>query len=82
MQIALNFLQSQEYANRNTSNSEYIEDLYNGILRRGAELAGYQSWLTALNGGIYTRQTMLTAFVNSTEFQVRVQQVIDAGCLF
>ncbi|MBI5675485.1 MAG: DUF4214 domain-containing protein [Nitrospirae bacterium] len=80
-QIALNFLQSQEYANRNTSNSEYIEDLYNGILRRGADLAGYLYWLGALNGGT-TRPAMLQLFVDSTEFQARVQQVIDAGCAY
>ncbi|MBI5675735.1 MAG: DUF4214 domain-containing protein [Nitrospirae bacterium] len=79
-QMALNFLNSQEYADRNTSNSEYIEDLYNGILRRGAELASYQAWLGALNGGAYTRAEMLQLFVNSAEFQARVQQVIDAGC--
>jgi len=79
-QIALNFLQSQEYADRNTSNSIYIEDLYNGILRRGAELAGYQSWLALLNNGTYTRQTLLAEFVNSPEFQTRVTEVINAGC--
>jgi len=79
-QIALNFLNSQEYANRNTSNSECIEDYYNGILRRGAELAGYLSWLGELDGGTYTRAEMLQLFVDSAEFQARVQQVIDAGC--
>ncbi|MBI5674697.1 MAG: DUF4214 domain-containing protein, partial [Nitrospirae bacterium] len=82
LQMALLFLNSQEYANRNTSNSEYIEDLYNGILRRGAELSGYLFWLEQLNNGTYTRETLLTAFVNSTEFQTRVQQVIDAGCAY
>jgi len=79
-QMTLLFLNSQEYSNRNTSNSECIEDYYNGILRRGAELAGYQAWLALLNNGTYTRQTLLTEFVNSAEFQARVQQVINAGC--
>ncbi|MBI5676014.1 MAG: DUF4214 domain-containing protein [Nitrospirae bacterium] len=80
LQIALLFLNSQEYADRNTSNSEYIEDLYNGILRRGAELSGYLYWLGELNGGTYTRAEMMQLFVDSAEFQARVQQVIDAGC--
>ncbi|MBI5675430.1 MAG: DUF4214 domain-containing protein [Nitrospirae bacterium] len=80
-QMALLFLNSQEYADRNTSNSEYIEDLYNGILRRGAELAGYQYWLGALNGGT-TRPEMLQLFVDSTEFQGRVTEVINAGCAY
>ncbi len=81
-QIALNFLQSQEYADRHTSNSECIEDYYNGIMRRGADLAGYLYWLGELNNGTYTRQTLLAVFVNSAEFQARVQQVIDAGCAY
>jgi len=81
LQLALLFLNSQEYANRNTSNSEYIEDLYNGILRRGAELAGYQYWLGVLNGGM-TRPAMLQLFVDSAEFQARVTDVINAGCAY
>ncbi len=81
-QMALTFLQSQEYIDRNTSNSEYIEDLYNGILRRGADLAGYQYWLGELNGGAYTREEMLQLFIDSAEFQARVQEVIDAGCAY
>ncbi|MBI5675439.1 MAG: DUF4214 domain-containing protein [Nitrospirae bacterium] len=81
-QIALNFLQSQEYADRNTSNSECIEDYYNGILRRGADLAGYLYWLGELDGGTYTRAEMLQLYVDSTEFQGRVTEVINAGCAY
>ncbi len=40
-QIALSFVQSAEYAARNRNNTEYVEDLYNGILRRGADCAGF-----------------------------------------
>ncbi|MBI5676158.1 MAG: DUF4214 domain-containing protein [Nitrospirae bacterium] len=79
-QLALLFLNSQEYADRNTSNSECIEDYYNGILRRGADLAGYLYWLGELDGGTYTRAEMLQLYVDSVEFQARVQQVIEAGC--
>ncbi|TNF55698.1 DUF4214 domain-containing protein, partial [bacterium] len=78
-EIGLFFLHSDEYAARGTDNSEYIEDLYNGILRRGAELGGYLAWLTNLNTGM-TREQALQGFVNSDEFQGRVQEVIDAGC--
>ncbi|MBI5676698.1 MAG: DUF4214 domain-containing protein [Nitrospirae bacterium] len=81
-QIALNFLQSQEYADRNTSNSECIEDYYNGILRRGADLAGYLYWLGELDGGVYTRAEMLQLYVDSAEFQGRVTEVINAGCAY
>ena len=40
-QIALSFVQSAEYAARNRNNTRYVEDLYNGILRRGADCAGF-----------------------------------------
>ena len=43
-QIALGFIQSAEYGLRNRNNSQYVEDLYNGILRRGADPGGFTGW--------------------------------------
>lgn len=79
-QISLLFVQSQEYTNRNRNNTQYIEDLYNAILRRGGDCAGFQAWITVLNGGM-PREQVLQFFTNSTEFQTRVDAVIAAGCL-
>jgi hypothetical protein len=78
-QISLAFIQSSEYAARNRNDGEYIEDLYNAILRRGADVTGYLGWVSSL--GTMTRQQVLQAFTNSTEFQTRVDAVISAGCL-
>jgi hypothetical protein len=78
-QIALAFIQSNEYTNRQRNNNQYVEDLYNGILKRGADLTGY--WVTFLNNDTYNRVQMLSQFTNSPEFQTRVQAVIGAGCL-
>jgi hypothetical protein len=80
-QIALAFIQCTEYANRKRDDNQYVEDLYNGILKRGADPTGYTHWVNLLKNRTYTRQQMLTLFTNSDEFQTRVQQVIDAGCL-
>jgi hypothetical protein len=80
-QIALAFVQSDEYTNRHRNNSQYVEDLYNGILKRGADPAGYIHWVNLLENGTYNRAQMLSEFTNSPEFQTRVQAVIDAGCL-
>jgi hypothetical protein len=80
-QIGLYFIHSPEYADRNSNNSEYIEDLYNAILRRGADVPGYIYWLDSLNSGDYTRESLLSEFVISPEFQVRVQEIIDKGCI-
>ncbi|MHC4685858.1 MAG: DUF4214 domain-containing protein [Planctomycetota bacterium] len=78
-QMAVGFLYSGEYQGRGSDNGEYITDLYDAILRRGAELAGYMAWVDVLNSGS-TREDVLHSFVDSPEFQGRVQEVIDAGC--
>jgi hypothetical protein len=78
-EIGLFFLHSDEYALRGTDNSEYITDLYDAILRRGAELGGYLAWMTELNTGM-TREQALQHFVDSVEFQGLVNEVIAAGC--
>ena len=80
-QIALAFVQSAEYALRNRNNQEYVEDLYNGILRRGADAAGFLNWVALLNNGTYNREKLLQFFTDSPEFQLRVQEVINAGCM-
>ena len=78
-QISLLFIQSAEYTARNRTNEEYVEDLYNAILRRGADPAGFQAWVNNLN--TMSRQQVLQAFTSSAEFQTRVDAVIAAGCL-
>ncbi|MEM3101742.1 MAG: M4 family metallopeptidase [Candidatus Nitrosotenuis sp.] len=81
-QMALDFTHSQEYANRDVDNSGFVVDEYDAFLRRGGDYAGYQYWVDLLNNGSLTRDEELNFFVNSTEFQTRVQQVIDAGCAY
>ncbi len=79
--IALGFIQSSEYALRNRTNQQFLEDLYDGILRRGATPAEFSSWTTFWhNNPSYTRAQILSLFTNSAEFQLRVQEIIDAGC--
>jgi hypothetical protein len=78
--IALDFMQSPEYAARNRNNTQYVEDLYNGILRRAGDCDGFTFWINELNSGA-SRAAALESFTESPEFQTRVQAVIDAGCL-
>jgi hypothetical protein len=80
LQIAQAFVQSAEYELLNRNDTEFLEDLYNAFLRRGAAQAEFNAWLVLMTGGA-TRLQVLQSFVNSPEFQLRVQQVIDAGCL-
>ena len=79
-QLSLLFIQSAEYAGRNRNNIEYVEDLYNAILRRGADCEGFTAWVNSLDGGM-SRVNMLGLFTASAEFQGRVNAVIAAGCL-
>jgi len=80
-QIASLFVSSAEYVARGRMNSQYVEDLYDAILRRGAAPNEITYWLNILSGGTMTREEVLLFFTNSPEFQIRVQAVIDAGCL-
>jgi hypothetical protein len=80
-QIASLFVASAEYVARARTNSGYVEDLYDAILRRGAAPNEITYWLDILTAGTMTREQVLQAFTDSPEFQTRVQTVIDAGCL-
>jgi RHS repeat-associated protein len=62
---------SSEYAGLNTSNAQYITDLYLGYLQRTPDTAGYDFWLGILNGG-ETRPNIRQGFALSTEFQNNV----------
>ena len=80
-QIASSFVGSSEYVARARTNSQYVEDLYDAIMRRGADPTEVNYWVGVLNGATMTRDQVLQFFTDSTEFQTRVQAVIDAGCL-
>jgi hypothetical protein len=80
-QTALQFIQSPEYVARGRNDTGYVEDLYDAILGRGAAPWEITYWLDILTAGTMTREQVLQFFTNSVEFQTRVQEVIDAGCL-
>jgi hypothetical protein len=80
-QIASLFVASAEYVGRSRTDSGYVEDLYDAILRRGAAPNEITYWLDILTAGTMTREQVLQFFTNSPEFQSRVNAVIAAGCL-
>ena len=79
LEIASGFIYTSEYTNRNRDDLGYIEDIYDAFMRRGGDSGGVNHFLTGLSDGTYTRDELLQIFVNSPEFQGRVQDVIDAG---
>ncbi len=62
---------SAEYISLNTSNADYVTDLYEGYLHRPPDVLGYNNWLGTLNGGA-SRADVRAGFALSTEFQNNV----------
>jgi hypothetical protein len=78
-QIAVEFTHCAEYTARGRNNQGFVEDLYNAILRRGADAPGFVFWVNVLNSGT-SRDTVLQEFINSPEFQDRVEEVVNIWC--
>jgi hypothetical protein len=74
------FAASAEYLARNRTDPDYITDLYDGFLRRGGDLAGFQYWAKQLGTGS-SRDQVRRAFMSGTEFQARVARVVAQPCL-
>ncbi|UCF94029.1 MAG: DUF4214 domain-containing protein [Desulfobacterales bacterium] len=74
-EIAQGFLQSAEYQLQNKSDRGFLEDLYNGILRRGADTVEFDAWIEKMNQGL-SREDVLEEFIKSAEFQLRVEAVL------
>ena len=65
--IAHGFFLSQEFQEKNLSDSEYLDRLYYTFLDRAADPGGKEVWLHALQTGS-SRIHVLAGFVNSKEF--------------
>jgi len=65
--MAYNFLNSPEWLNRGTNNTEYVTTLYKTFLQRDPESAGLTYYLNILANGT-SRNSLLDNFVNSPEF--------------
>jgi hypothetical protein len=62
-----------EYIGFGTTDSEFIEDLYEGTLGRGSDPTGHAFWLSELitQGGTQTRASVTSNFAASKEFRLR-----------
>jgi hypothetical protein len=65
--VAYGFIFSPEMRNRNLSNADFVEVLYNTLMGRGSDPAGKNTWVTNLNNGM-SRERVFEGFVNSNEF--------------
>lgn len=62
------FFHSQEFLNKQLSNTDFVHVLYRTFLDREAEPEGLNSWVGLLNSG-YSRDSVIAGFADSTEFK-------------
>ena len=62
------FFNSQEYATKNRSNEEFVEDLYQALFDRASDEDGKADWLTRLDNGA-SREDVMNGFGGSQEFR-------------
>ncbi len=75
------FANTEEYRNRQRTHQEYVQDLYSTFLRRGADVEGFNYWLNRLETGELNREQVRQFFVGTPEFQGRVTQILQQGCI-
>jgi hypothetical protein len=65
--VAKSFFASEEFSNRNLSNDDYVETLYQTFMDRASDAAGKADWVGRLNNGA-DRNEVLEGFSRSEEF--------------
>lgn len=66
-EVALGFINSDEFKDRNVSNEDYINILYRTFLNRTPDTVGLQGWLKDLDDGL-SRIYIFRGFAESNEF--------------
>lgn len=74
------FFWSPEYWSRAHTNPQYVSDLYDAVLSRGADLVGQQHWVNQMIGGMQAA-TVLGNFLSSAEWASRVTAVTNQACI-
>jgi hypothetical protein len=78
------FLASPEFQSRYGSldNTAFVTLLYNNMLNRAPDQAGFTQWVAWLNNGTYTRAQVANSFITSPEFQLREGNRVYANMLY
>jgi hypothetical protein len=79
-EVAANFVGSAEFVQKygaDTSDAQYVSALYQNVLHRAPDAAGYDFWLQALHNT--SRAKVLTDFSESAENQTQVMSAIRNG---
>ena len=65
--IAFGFVFSAEFTNKNTSNTEFLNTLYEAFFDRAPDSAGFNGWMSDFSKGV-SREDVLNSFLHSQEF--------------
>ncbi len=66
--VAKEYFHCEEYLNKNTTNAQYVETLYQAFMDRTSEGDGKEYWVGLLESGV-SRDTVLEGFAYSEEFK-------------
>lgn len=81
-QVARGFINSAEFSNlygANSTTDQFITKLYNNVLHRTPEQAGFDFWVNTVSVGATTREQALMGFSESTENQANLVGAIGNG---
>lgn len=67
LDIALSFYNSKEFKDKNLSNEEFVESLYESFMGRHSDAEGKAYWLNCMKNGM-NKQSVMEAFAKSKEF--------------
>ena len=67
-QAGYGFIFSDEYKAKETTNEQFVNDLYSMYFGRVADEAGFKYWVDLLDNEIFDREEVFAGFANSTEF--------------
>jgi len=67
--VAYSFIFSRELLNRNITDGQFVDRLYNAMLGRSADASGRADWVRELSSGA-SRYSVFVGFVNSPEFDL------------
>ena len=62
---------SREFRSSNTSNKEFVDSMYKGLLGRKPDIEGYHGWVTQLDMASLDRNALLNIFLDTGEFKKR-----------
>lgn len=80
--VAMSFLKSPEFATKygtNVSTEVYVNNLYQNVLGRVADLSGLLYWSNQLNNGAETRHEVLLGFSESIENKLLFTEMTGFG---